>query len=479
MASSPQDLQPLLDSVDEVMIGLCMDVWRESEVSLEEVESARFHISALRDAGFQITHDGAGGIPTAFVAEWSQGTDGPVVAYLPEYDALPGLGNEAEPRVQPRADGLTSGHGCGHNLLGAAATAAAIATKLWAEQSGSACTLRVYGCAAEETEGAKVYMVRAGLFDDVDACVCWHPAPFPAAGLLRTAAINDIKVEFFGKSAHAGLAPWEGRSALHAVELFAHGLNLMREHIEATSRIHYVYESAGQAPNVVPDYSRMWLRMRDANRPKLDALTEWASSIAQGAALATQTTSSFDVYFGCWDLLPNAPLAHRVHHHLTAFGAPQWTDAEHEFGRQAQQAFGVPPAGLATQVAPFIPDMTAGGSTDVGDVSWVTPTVAFAAPTMPLGIGLHTWPATACHGMSIGHRGARLATAVMTATAIDVVTDAAFRAELRADFDTRRGDQRHSSAIPPERTVPLGLPTFLVKGASDEGLLMVDPAPLP
>lgn len=472
-----RELQPFLDAVDEVMVELCAGVWNAAEIGLAEVESARMHTEALRRAGFEIIHDGAAGVPTAFVAEWRQGRGGPTVGYLPEYDALPGLGNVAEPREAPLVDGKTSGHACGHNLLGAGCTAAAIATKRWAEHTGSACTLRVYGCAAEETEGAKVYMARAGLFGDVDACLAWHPAPVAAAGLVRTSALNDIKVEFFGRSAHAGVSPWEGRSALHAIELFAHGLNLMREHIMSTSRIHYVYESAGHAANIIPDYSRMWLRLRDVDRVSLDALTDWARAVAEGAAMATQTTSSFRVYYGCWDLLPNAPLAQRVYDHLTAVGVPEWTDAEQDFAREAQREFNVEPAGMATTVLPFIPDLTAGGSTDVGDVSWVTPTVAFVVPTMPLGIGPHTWPATACHGMSIGQRAARAATAVMAATAVDLITDQTFLADVRADFTERRGERRYDCAIPAEQAAPIGLPAFLVKGALDEGLTLTQSSP--
>ena len=254
------DLQSVMDAVEKTRSAIeriCAEVWQEAELSKEEVKSAQIHIRELEAAGFVITSRGTSGYPTAFVAEWSQGEGGAKLGFLPEYDALPDLGNAPVSEQAPRSDNHTSGHGCGHNLLGAGCTGAAIALKQLMEQDSVPGTLRVYGCAAEESAGVKVYMARDGLFDDLDACLAWHSAPMAMVGFVRAAAVNQIQVEFFGKTAHAGFAPWEGRSALHALELFAHGVNLMREHVEPTARIQYTFDTAGAAVNVVSDYTRL------------------------------------------------------------------------------------------------------------------------------------------------------------------------------------------------------------------------------
>ncbi|HEY7033143.1 MAG TPA: amidohydrolase [Thermomicrobiales bacterium] len=426
---------------------MCAEVWDHAELSLEEVASAQVHVRELEAAGFAITSRGTSDQATAFVAEWEQGAGGPRVGFLPEYDALPGLGNAAVPRQEPAPNGKTSGHGCGHNLLGAGCTGAAIALKAIMEHEGITGLVRVYGCAAEETTGAKVYMARDGLFDDLDACLAWHSGPAAVVGLVRTAAVNNIRVEFFGKTAHAGTDPWHGRSALDALELFCHGLNLMREHVEPTARIHYVVESGGETPNVVPDYARLALFIRDVDRAHVEATTRWARELADGAAMGTQTRATLTVGFGLYDLLPNAPLSERLNDHLHAVGVPAWTAEEQTFARECQRNFGVPEMGLATQPLPKIPERTVGGSTDVGDVSWNTPTVAFLYPSFPLGIGLHTWPVTACGGMSIGTKAATGAATILTRLAQDVMTDAELRTAARTDFDTRRAGQTYVSPL--------------------------------
>ena len=426
---------------------ICAEVWEHAELSLEEVASADVHLRELEAAGFTITSRGASGQATAFVAEWAQGTAGPRIGFLPEYDALPGLGNDATPQQAPAPNGKSGGHGCGHNLLGAGCTGAAIALKSVMKQEGVPGLVRVYGCAAEETTGAKVFMARDGLFDDLDACLAWHSAPVAAVGFARTAAVDNVRIEFFGRTAHAGIDPWHGRSALDALELFCHGLNLMREHVEPTARIHYVVESGGETPNVVPDYARLALFVRDVDRTRVEATTQWARELADGAALGTQTRAQFTVAFGLYDLLPNTPLVERLHAHLEAVGAPAWTDEEQAFARECQRNFGVPELGLAGQPLPIIPDRAVGGSSDVGDVSWNTPTGAFVYPSFPLGIGLHTWPVTACGGMSIGAKSAIGAAMILTRLAQDLMTDEQLRSAARADFDGRRAGRAYVSPL--------------------------------
>lgn len=449
---------------------IAREIWDLAEVSLHEVASSQVHRRELTAAGFTLVSTGTAGVPTAFIAEWSQGQAGPKVGFLPEFDALPGLGNAAVPRQQPRADGVTSGHGCGHNLLGAGLTGAAIAVKAAMEAQGIAGTLRVYGCAAEETEGAKVYMAREGLFNDLDVCLHWHPAPIGAVINVRLAAVNMLRLEFHGRTAHAGLEPWKGRSALHALELAAHGINLMREHLEPSVRIHYIFEAAGVAPNVVPDYARIWIFIRDTERARVVATTDWVREVAEGAARATQTETTVNGYFGIHDVLPNRPLAERMQQHLTEVGIPAWTEEEQAFARACQQEMSLPPLGLMTQVLPLQAEPTMGGSSDVGDVSWCTPTMGIAMPTMPLNVSLHTWPVAACGGMSIGLKGALGAAEILTRTALDVLTDAELRAAARADFAQRTANFTYVSPLPSTQRQPMGLPEWLNTDGTTEAM---------
>jgi aminobenzoyl-glutamate utilization protein B len=468
------DVIRALDAARPAITRISAEVWELAEIGLHEVESARVHLRELADAGFSIVGTGTAGVPTAFVAEWSLGTSGPKIGFLAEYDALPGLGNAAVPRPEPRADGKTSGHGCGHNLLGAGLTGAAIATKRVMEQRGIPGTLRVYGCAAEETEGAKVYMARDGLFNDLDACLHWHPGPIAAVINVRMAANNALKIEFHGKTAHAGIEPWNGRSALHAMELAAHGLNLMREHLEPTARLHYVFEAAGTAPNVVTDYTRVWMKVRDADRKRVTAMTEWIGQIAAGAALATQTRAHVTQYYGVHDLLPNTPLAERMQQHLERIGAPKWTDEEQEFARACQRELGLPEHGLVQKVMSLQNEPTIGGSSDVAEASWNTPTMGIVMPTLPLHASLHTWAATACAGMSIGLQGTLRAAHVLALTALDVLMDAELRAAARADLERRTSGYSYASPLPAEQQHPLYLPEWMNGDGSTEALADIE-----
>lgn len=451
-----------VERVRPTIEGLANDLWQLAEISLQEVKSMRLVMDILQAEGFTITSKGTANVPTAFVAEWGAGS--PILGVLVEYDALPGLGNEPVPYRQARKDHVTSGHACGHNLLGSAAIGAALALKNLMLEQQLPGTLRVYGCAAEETEGAKIYMARAGLYDDLDAALHWHPGAEAEVSNFRSAAINNIKIEFFGRAAHAGGTPWLGRSALHATELCLHGINLMREHVEPTARIHYVVESGGEAPNVVPDYARIRLYVRDVDRAHVEASTAWVRQIVEGAALATQTRGQTLVYSGIYDLLPNQPLAERMQTHIARIGVPAYSPEEITFAEEIQQNFGVEVRGMAQKAEALSPDTaTFGFSTDVGDVSWNTPTMGCGMPTMPLGISVHTWAATACHGMSIGLKGAVNAARVLTASGIDVLTDPELRQSARADFVRRVKDQPYISPLAPEIERPLEIPAWVLQ----------------
>jgi aminobenzoyl-glutamate utilization protein B len=451
-----------VEKATPVIKRIANEVWQLAELSLQEVKSARLIMDILQEQGFTITSRGTAGVPTAFIAEYGSGT--PILGYLVEYDALPGLGNEAVPYREPRKDQVTSGHGCGHNLLGAGSVGAAIALKNVVAEQQIPGTIRVYGCAAEETEGAKVYMAREGLFKDLDVALHWHPGPSAEVSNYHSTAVDQMKIEFFGKGAHAGGSPWLGRSAVHAAELFAYGINLMREHVEPTARLHYIYESAGMAPNVVPDYARLCLYIRDCDRAHVEASTAWVKQIAEGAALATQTTAKVLVYTGLYDLLPNSPLAARMQGLLEHIGVPVFSEEEQSFARELQHNYGVKPEGMTSETLFLIDENTSMGfSTDVGDVSWNTPTMGCGMPTMPLGVSVHTWAATACHGTSIGLKGALQAARLLAWTGIDVMTVAELRQAARADFERRVRDQPYVSPLSPEMKHPLELPEWLTE----------------
>ncbi len=452
----------------DAILRISREVWALAEPSLAETGSADIHLRELQAAGFRVESRGTAGVPTAFVAEWRQGGGGPVIGYLPEYDALPGLGNAAEPRRTPAPSGVGSGHGCGHNMIGAGCTGAAIALKRLMEEGRTAGTVRVYGCAAEEMEGAKVYMARAGLFDDCDAALAWHPAPVAGAGLLRLAATAKARVVFHGRTAHAGFAPWEGRSALKAAELFGQGVQMMREHVRPTARLHYIYESAGVAPNVVPDFAQIWIVAREATSVRVRELAQWLGEVAEGAARMTQTRAEFGVFYGTWELMPNEPLARLMMRHLAAVPL-DWTAEEQAFARACQRELGVAEAGMATRPVPFVEDAAAGGSSDLGDVSQIAPLGVFAWPTLPLGVSLHTWPVTACGGMSIGDKASLATARILAAAGLDLITNAALREAARADLRRRReGQPPFASLLPPGRERPLNLPAFLVRTGDDE-----------
>lgn len=457
-----------VEAARDPILRISREVWALAEPSLAEARSAEIHLRELQAAGFRAVSRGTAGVPTAFVAEWSQGRAGPVVGYLPEYDALPGLGNAAEPRRAPAPSGVTSGHGCGHNMIGAGCTGAAIALKSMMEAAGTPGTVRVYGCAAEEMEGAKVYMARAGLFEDCDAALAWHPAPVAGAGLVRLAATVKARAVFRGRTAHAGFSPWDGRSALKAAELFGQGVQMMREHVRPTARLHYIYESAGVAPNIVPDFAQIWVTAREETSARVGEVAAWLAEVAEGAARMTQTRAEFEVFYGTWELLPNEPLARHLLRHLAAVPL-DWTAEEQDFARACQRAMGVPEAGLATRPLPFVESASAGGSSDLGDVSQIAPLGVFAWPTLPLGVSLHTWPVTACAGTSIGDKASLATARILAAAGLDLMTDTALREAARADWRRRReGLPPYAALVPASRERPLNLPPFLVKTGEDE-----------
>jgi aminobenzoyl-glutamate utilization protein B len=426
-----------VDAIAGEIITIADAVWTHAEIAFEEAKSVALLKDAIVKHGFRIVQDGVGDLETAFVAEYGKGS--PIVGILAEYDALPGLGNAAQPSQGPGPTGTATGHACGHNLIGAGAWGAAVALRDWMAKSKTPGTVRLYGCPAEEGGSGKMWMAQEGVFSDLDAALHWHPIERSAVANVRTTANTRLTIVFEGTAAHAGVSPWLGRSALHAVELFTHGVNVMREHLLPTARTHYVVDEGGLAPNVVTDRASVRIMMRDATSEAVLKTAAWVRDIAKGAALATQTKVKLTQVPGSHNVEPNAPLAQRAQAVLEAVGAPVFTKAEHDFAKTLQKAFGVAAEGLNETVAPLAPEPALGGSSDVGDVSKNVPTMGYMFPAIPVGLSLHTWGATACTGMGIGHKAAVQAARALAGLAAEVLTDAALRKAAKEDFARRLG----------------------------------------
>lgn len=415
---------------------IALQIWNWAEMGYQEKKSATLLQETLSDAGFTVTK-GIAEIPTAFVAEYGKGS--PVIAILGEYDALPGLSQQAVP--EKKSAGGVAGHACGHHLFGTASAGAAIAVKDWLKASGSKGTIRFYGCPAEEGGGAKVYMSREGVFSDVDVALHWHPSSQNAASAAAALANISAKFRFKGISAHAAGAPQMGRSALDGVEAMNVMVNMMREHIPQEARIHYVITDGGKAPNVVPDFAEVYYYARHNRRDVVRDIFNRIVKAGEGAALGTGTTMTYEIVNGVHELLPNLVLQKLVHSNLSAIGGITYTPEERAFAEKIALSLGQKELNeiAAKEVQPFKETARAYGSTDVGDVSFVVPTVGFGAATWVPGTPAHSWQAVASGGMSIGKKGMMIASKTLTATAIDLFSDISLIEKAKAEFEERRG----------------------------------------
>lgn len=436
--------------IDEMAIGL----WQYSETALREHKSAELLIAKLENAGFRIER-GVAGMPTAFVASYGHGV--PVIGILAEFDALPGVGNEPVPEKKPRFDGVTSGHGCGHNLFGAGSVGGALALKEVMAQNNLKGTIKLFGTPAEETVVGKVYMARAGLFNGLDAVLEWHPGTENAVRNQPGRAMNNFEVEYFGQAAHASADPWNGRSALDAVEMMNFGVNLMREHIMPTTRIHYVIPNAGEAPNVVPEYAKVWYYVRDINREEVKKYYNRILKIATGAALATGTTHEVFLITGVHEYLLNRPLQEALQANLELVGAPKFAEDEQVFARALQKFVSKEEKGISEEIKPLAdkPESPSGGSTDVAEVSWITPTAGFNVATAAQEIPWHSWATTACHGTAAGRKGALIAAKIIAATGIDLLTQPKLIEKAKQFFETTTNGKPYQSPLPPDQKPPL------------------------
>ncbi|WP_435418970.1 amidohydrolase [Parerythrobacter aurantius] len=427
-------------------------IWDYAELGYLELRSSNLLKDELRGAGFTVT-EGVAGIPTAFVAEWGSG--GPVIAILAEYDALPGITQSTSAMRDPVAE-KAAGHACGHNLFAAGSLTAAIATKKWLEQTGTPGRIRLYGTPAEEGGSGKVYMTREGLFDDVDIAIHWHAADENSAAAQTSLANRSAKFRFKGVSSHAAGAPERGRSALDGVEAMNMMVNMLREHTSMDSRIHYVITEGGSAPNVVPDFAEVFYYVRHSDAGEVEALWSRLEVAAKGAAMGTGTQVEWGVIHGNNSLLVNETLARVMDAKLRQIGGVRYSADEREWAEEISKSLGdaARPIGSAAEVQPYAKSLGY-GSTDVGDVSWATPTVGVRTATWVPGTSAHSWQAVAASGNSIGAKGALVAAKAMTLMAVELFTDPALRAAARAEFDAARGADYEYKSLLGDRDPPL------------------------
>lgn len=449
-----QDADPVAQvaAQEERTQRVAQQLWDWAELGYLEQRSSGLMMEELAAEGFDIK-PGIAEIPTAFVAEWGKG--GPVIAILAEMDALPGINQSGSAERDP-VDGKGAGHACGHNLFGAGSLTAAIAVRNWLEATGTPGRIRLYGTPAEEGGSGKVYMTRAGLFDDVDVAIHWHADDENSAAAQTSLANRSAKFRFRGISAHAAGAPERGRSALDGVEAMNMMANMMHEHMPQQARMHYVITSGGNAPNVVPDFAEVFYYVRHPDPDGVEQIWARLEDAARGAALGTGTRVDWEIIHGNNPLLVNETLAKVMDAKLRQVGGVEYTDEERAWAARIQQSLGnaAKPLESAAQVQPY--DKKLGyGSTDVGDVSWATPTVGVRTATWVPGTSAHSWQAVAASGNSIGFKGAQVAAKAMALMAAELFTNDELRAAARAEFDQARGADYHYRSLLGDREPPL------------------------
>ena len=458
-----------VNSQDGRLSTVAKDIWDHPQIALQETYASELLARELEADGFSVEW-GAGGMSTAFVATWGSGD--PVIGFLGEYDALPGL-SQTVSAEREAIDPGGPGHGCGHNLYGTACMGSVMALKRAMERDGVGGTIRYYGCPAEEQVVGKVLMARDGVFDDLDAAITWHPGSTNLVWNGSSLALNSFKVNFHGVASHAAAAPHLGRSALDGVMLMDVGMNYLREHVISEARIHSVVTSGGEAPNVVPAFAQIWYYIRAPEREQVDAMYERVLDIARGAALMSGTTHDIEFIAGCYDVLPNNTISDLMLKNMQTVDDLAFTAEERRFARQLQATFpdkAVQGAfdrmqkstqkdtisesienPLWTQVLPHADaGLPVEGSTDVGDVSWITPTGQITTCCWPLGTPAHSWQMVASSGSSIGSKGMLFAAKAMAMTGLDLLRNPDLLEKAGAEFAEARGGVTYKSALPDE-----------------------------
>ncbi|PJB11285.1 MAG: amidohydrolase [Flavobacteriales bacterium CG_4_9_14_3_um_filter_40_17] len=428
----------ILNSLDQQTAfygNIAFQIWNYAEMGYQEEKSVELLSKTLENEDFQVKM-GVAGMPTAFVAEYGSGS--PIIAIMGEFDALPGLSQKAFP--EKISDGKEAGHACGHHLFGTASTAAAISLKNWLKENNQKGTIRLYGTPAEEGGSGKVYLTRAGIFNDVDVVLHWHPNSANVANPGTALANKSAKFRFYGVSAHAAAAPEKGRSSLDGVESMNYMVNMMREHIPSDARIHYVITNGGKAPNVVPDFAEVYYYARHPQRDEVIKIFDRIVKAAEGAALGTGTRVEYEMIGGTHELLPNLTLQEVVYKNLQKVGGYTYTEEEKIFAEKIAQSLGTAlEVKYVEGISPFNPNAKPGGSTDVGDVSYNVPTVGFGTATWVPGTAAHSWQAVAAGGTSIGVKGMMVAAKTLTITGIELFQNPELIKKAKAEFEERRG----------------------------------------
>ncbi|MFT7484872.1 MAG: aminobenzoyl-glutamate utilization protein B [Candidatus Paceibacteria bacterium] len=433
-----------VDRLGERLTAASTEIWQHAELALRESKSSALLANTLEEGGFQLER-GVAEMPTAWVASYGEGK--PVVAFLAEFDALPGLSQTVSAKVEARIPGA-GGHGCGHNLFGVGSVGAGLALKKAMQDNNLPGTIRVYGTPAEEQGIGKVWMVRDGMFDDVDVCLSWHPSNANEVSLTPSKALRSFEVTFYGRSAHAAGAPWSGVSALDAVEAFETGVNLLREHMPESARIHYVVTNGGAAPNIVPSQASVWLFTRGKDWPEQELVYRHVMKIVEGADLMAwgeehgQAESGFQPAYvqnltGLYHYNPNLPAAIQMYANLALVGPAEYTEADHVFARELQTAFKIEAQGMHTELTPFDPNAAPepGGSTDVANISWVCPTIGLGVANWPMDVPAHSWASTAASGSPAAFKAMLVASKVLACAGVDVLTNPKLVADAHSAFE--------------------------------------------
>jgi len=443
-----------LEANKQKYIDVASNIWNLAELGYKEGKSSNLLQSMLKEEGFSL-ESGVAGVPTAFTAPFGSGS--PVIGVLGEFDALPGFSQDAVP-FKKELPGNTNGHACGHHLFGSASAAAAIAVKNWLKSTGRKGTVRFYGTPAEEGGAGKVYMVRAGLFQDVDAVIHWHPGDDNNANPISSLANKSAKFRFRGVASHAAASPERGRSALDAVEALNYMVNMMREHIPEKSRVHYVITRGGEAPNVVPAFAEVYYYIRHPEMDVVKDIFNRVAKAAEGAAMGTGTSMDYEVIHGVYNLLPNQILSNNLYENLKNVGGVIYDKSEEDFAAKIFPCLNRKDVNIAdaATIKPFADNSDeAFGSTDVGDISWLVPTAGISSATWVPGTAAHSWQAVAAGGMSIGHKGMMVAAKTMALTIMDCLLNPEMLKNAKLELLKRRGDQFKYEALLGDRNPPL------------------------
>jgi aminobenzoyl-glutamate utilization protein B len=452
MTKNKKAVQASVEKHKAALIKISDSIWAAAETAFEESKSAEILASYAEKNGMTVTR-GVADIPTAFTATYGSGK--PVISILGEFDALPGISQKAQPEKEAYEEGA-AGHGCGHNMFGTSSLGAAIAIKELMEAGKLTGTIKFLGTPAEEKFFAKVWMVEAGLWNDVDVNLSWHPGADIEADVQSGLSLIDFIVEFEGQAAHASMDPWNGRSASDALELYTTGINYYREHILPSSRIHYHIQDGGQVVNVVPDYAKLWVRVRDPKRSIMLPTYERVKAMAEGAAIMADVDYKISLVSGIYEVLVNRSGGAVMQKNLELLGPISYTEEEEIFGKAIQKATEKPEVGMDASISPMRETLETpgGGSTDVGDVSWNVPNINLSVTVAPKGTPWHSWAVVACGGMSIGHKGMVYAAKALSMTAVDLFENPKLVNKIKEEFNTRKGDEVYKAMIEGPAPIP-------------------------